>query len=136
VLPFAVSNYIEPRHDANGRPIDRSADPPSFVVLNVVPAHEGSTVALSFLEEHRVALQSFLSLLKTPLGPLEFVDRVWEIALRYCDNVVIAPAAWHAISERRQDRILRFAADTRDKAFVPMLPRNISLIEDGKLYSK
>ena len=37
VLPFAVGNYIEPRHDAEGQRIDRSAEPPPFIVLNVVP---------------------------------------------------------------------------------------------------
>jgi hypothetical protein len=132
VLPFAVGNYIEPRHDGEGQPLDLSADPPPFIVLNVVPSHEGSTVAVSFFEEHRRALESFLAPLRKPAGPLDFADRVWLIALRSCDNVVVGPAAWRAIPERRRARILRFADETRDGPFVPMLPRNVSLSIDGQ----
>jgi hypothetical protein len=129
-LPFATSNYIEPRYDEVGQAMDRSADPPPFVVLNVIPARDGSTVALSFLEQHRPALQSFLAPLKTSSSSQDFIDRVWRITLRYCDNVAIRPSAWRAIPERRQKRILKFAEDSRDPTFVRMLPRNISLIAD------
>ena len=129
-LPFAASNYIEPRHDEEGNQIERSGDPHPFIILNVVPAHEGSTVAISFLEQHWQALESFLAPLRVSSRCQEFVDRVWRITLRYCNNVAVAPAIWRAIPERRQKRILRFAQDTREVSFVRMLPGNISLIAD------
>jgi hypothetical protein len=57
----------------------------------------------------------------------DFADRIWRISLRYGDNVVVAPAAWPDISERRRLRILKFAEDTRGGDFVSMLPAKISL---------
>jgi hypothetical protein len=131
VLPFAVCNYLEPRFDEEGRPIQRSDDLPPFIVLNVVPARDGSTVTLSFLEQHRRALDPLLAPLKASNHWKDFADRIWQIALRYGDNVVVAPAAWRKISEPRRQHILRFADDTRDEAFTPMLPGNMSLIEDA-----
>jgi hypothetical protein len=131
VLPFAVSCYIEPRYDEDGRPINYSGALPPFVVLNVVPANDGSTVALSFLEEHRHALGSLLAPLKACAQWRDFADRIWQIALRYCDNLVVAPAAWRATSEERRRQILKFADDTRDGMFLPMVPRTISLYEDS-----
>ena len=131
MLPFAVSCYIEPRYDEDGRPINYSGALPPFVVLNVVPANDGSTVALSFLEEHRHALGSLLAPLKACAQWRDFANRIWQIALRYCDNLVVAPAAWRPTSEERRRQILKFADDTRDGMFLPMVPRTISLYEDS-----
>lgn len=130
-LPFAVSCYIEPIHDEEGQPIEYSGDVRPFIVLNVVPALEGSTVTISFLEEHRQALNSLLAPLKACRQSRDFADRIWQIALRYSDNIVVAPAAWHALSEADRQRIIKFADDTRDGKFVSMSPWFISLLGDS-----
>lgn len=130
-LPFAVSCYIEPRFDEEGQPIEYSGALPPFLVLNVVPEHDRSTVAISFLEEHRQALDSLLAPLKASVQWQDFADRIWQIALRYSDNLVVGPNAWRAISKERQQRILEFADETRDGGFVWMVPSIISLFGDS-----
>jgi len=109
-LPFAVSAYFEPVFNPDGSRI-----PPAlgtgvgpFLTLNVVPQAEGSLAVLSYPLEFRETLKDLLDPFRSPIKELAFVERVWETALRYCENIILAPHYWDTLPDPVQTAILEF----------------------------
>jgi hypothetical protein len=111
-LPFAASAYFEPTFNPDGSRIEAGLGPyiGPFVTLCVVPQSEGSVVALSYPVEFKSRLDAFLSPFRPPVLELTFIERVWETALLYCDDVVVAPRHWAGLPHDVQQAILAFAA--------------------------
>jgi hypothetical protein len=130
LLPFAVGAYFEPVFKPDGSRIPGGLGPGvgPFLTLNVVPHPDGSIVLLSYPAEHRATLHEFLQPFRPPIEELTFVERIWEIALRYCENIIVAPNYWNVVPGDVQARIVDFYNSTRH-AWVPSPGSAISLFD-------
>ncbi len=63
---------------------------------------------LSYALEFREQLRAFLQPLRPPVTQSEFVDRVWEMALRHSENIVLAAHYWNVVPAVVQAAILHF----------------------------
>jgi len=134
LLPFAVSGYFEPNWEQEGRPLlPPEKGPRAFLTLNVVPSEEGSVVLFHYPVQFKERLDGFLEPFRRR-DPWDFVDRTWEAALRYCDNVVVAPRLWDAVSQGLKDRILEFCSATRDRQWIAVDRQAISFFGEVALY--
>jgi hypothetical protein len=134
LLPFAVSGYFEPGWDHEGGPLPTPEEGPgAFLTLNVVPSEEGSVVLFHYPVQFKERLDGFLEPFRRR-DPWDFVDRIWEVALRYCDNVVVAPRLWDAVTQGLKDRILAFCSATRGREWVPVDRKTISFYGEVALY--
>jgi hypothetical protein len=134
MLPFAIAECFEPAFDREGRrrPLPPAGRIPPFATLSVVPERGGSVVALSYAAEQEADLSHVLEPLRGPKDSQEFVDRVWELALRYCgDNIVLSPQHWNVVPERKKRRILDFITACLRGEWVSMRPAFISLFEQS-----
>jgi hypothetical protein len=109
-LPFAVSSFFTPTFDLDVRPISRGGARVALpaMTLDVVPDASGTLVSLAVPSQHEAALAAFVEALTKTSSEEEFVAWLWEITLRYCENLVIAPSAWQALTEPNQQRIEEF----------------------------
>jgi hypothetical protein len=110
-LPFAVACYFEPTFNPNGSRIESGIGPAMgpFLTLSVIPQEEGSVVALSYPAIFKEKLDPFLQTFRPPIDQVSFVERVWQTALLYCDNIVISPRYWAAVPETVHQAILEYS---------------------------
>jgi hypothetical protein len=132
-LPFAVSAYFEPvfNHDGSRMPAAVGSDIGPFMTLNVVPQPEGSIVVLSCAPEHRDLLDGFLAPFRAAKDELAFIEIVWEVALRYCENIIVAPMYWNVVPDEIKSNIISFYNAT-GHLWVPSPKGGISLFDFWK----
>jgi hypothetical protein len=96
LLPFGISSFFEPIFYPDGSRVPPGMGPRvgPFLTLNVIPQEGGSVVIFTYASRFRSQLHAFLEPLRPPIDALPFVERVWEIALRYCENILLAPKYW------------------------------------------
>ena len=82
------------------------------VTLNVVPREQGSLVVLSYLPGFTEPLRPFLDQFRPPIGEEEFVEKIWETALRYAENIIVAPIHWNNVPNNVQRSIMDFHSAT------------------------
>jgi hypothetical protein len=130
LLPFAVSSYFEPVFQPDGTRVPPGVGPGvgPFITLNVLPRQEGSLIVLAYPFQFRETLHPLLNQLRPPIGEQEFVERTWEMVLRYCENIVLAPRYWSAVPTEVQDAILSFY-NADPHRFVPSPGPAISLFD-------
>ena len=129
-LPFAVSAFFEPVFNPDGSRIPPGIGPDvgPFLTLNVVPHAEKSIAVIMYPLQFREVLQDFLQQFRPPINERVFVGRVWENALRYCENIVVAPEYWEAVPETIREEIVRFYNST-SHAWIPSPGAAISLFD-------
>jgi hypothetical protein len=67
------------------------------LALNVFPVSGGAMIIFSFLREHAVRIRPFLRPFRRSSGD-QLLELVSVRVLNSCENFVIAPRFWHAIS--------------------------------------
>jgi hypothetical protein len=129
-LPFAVSGFFEPVFNPDGSriPPGVGTNVGPFLTLNVVPHEGGSIAVLTYPLQFRDSLHNFLQPFRPPINEKVFVDRVWETALRYCENIILAPWYWEMVPERVQEEIVTFYHSTYH-AWIPSPGAAISLFD-------
>jgi hypothetical protein len=130
LLPFAVSCYVEPVFYPDGSrvPPASGSQVGPFFTLNVVPQVDGSIVVLTYPAKFRDRLRAFFQPLQPPISEAEFVERVWEITLRYCENIVVRERLWEIVPRQVQQAILDFYNSDPHK-WRPSPGRKISLVD-------
>jgi hypothetical protein len=53
-------------------------------------------------------LRPFLDQFRPPIGEEEFVEKIWETALRYAENIIVAPIHWNNVPNNVQRSIMNF----------------------------
>jgi len=102
------------------------------VALNVFPAAGGAMIVFSFMREHALHIRPFLRPFKRSTG-----DRLLEMVsvrvLNSCENFVIAPRFWHAISDSDRSAIQELFADTLLVNASDLDSRHVMLFERKQL---
>jgi hypothetical protein len=81
------------------------------VALNVFPAAGGAMIVFSFLREHAIYIRPFLRPFKRSSGD-QLLEMLSVRVLNSCENFVIAPRFWHAISDSDRSAIQDLFAES------------------------
>ena len=113
-FPIAVASSFSPAHDLTGRDIPwlKDQEPVPTLTLDVVPDQHGTLISLALPKWHEAALRSLRGQFEAASSDGEFVELTWEMALRNCENLAIAPDAWGKISPDDQATIETFFNST------------------------
>lgn len=128
---FAVGGFFAPAQDFGGSPIPQLGPdyPPPFMTLEVAPDSTGSLVSIGVPLGFETQLKPLVDRLESTTSEDLFLDLVWLLALRCCENIFIAPRAWSVLSIRKKQRIERFFNVTTLGRWAPMTPLAVSLRE-------
>jgi hypothetical protein len=116
---FAVAGFFTPAYDFSLSPVPRSRAPGvawPWLTLSVIPDSAGALVSMSWDPDHERALEGILDHIRRLSSPDAVAEAAWELAVRWSENVAIAPAAWAAL--RRDDQVAVeevFAATMHDR---------------------
>lgn len=105
---FAVAGFFTPAYDFSGRPVPRSRIPEvqwPWLTLSVIPDSAGALVSMSWDPLHERALDGILGHVRGAGSPGAVAAAAWELAVRWSENIAIAPTAWAALSKDAQQAL-------------------------------
>lgn len=106
---FSVSSYFTPFFDFRGNRIDN--DGPQkllpFLTLDVIPTLDKTLVSLAYIKKFEKNLSSIISELSNA-DDSKFIKFVWELSLRNCENLVLAPKAWEKYNTKEKSQLEEF----------------------------
>ncbi len=122
-VAFAVASFFTPIYDFSGAAIPHGAPRAALpsLTLDVAPDGDGTLISLAIQRRHARALGPILDRLERTVDEAEFIGCIWELALRNCENLVLAPGAWAGLAQHQRDAIERFFTDTIHSRWVPWI---------------
>jgi hypothetical protein len=112
---FAVAGCFTPYWDFRGKRLEdlTMEGIVPFATLDVIPQPIGKTsVLINYSKKYEVVLRPFIDGIYELFIGKAVCELVWEIALRYCENIVLAPSFWGKIDPGQKRKIEKFVART------------------------
>ena len=109
VQAFASSCFFSPSHGFDGHPLPQPEPgrPRAWMSVSVVPGQDETYASVHVAQTDFEVLQEVLMPLMMLDGD-DLAQRLFELAFRFDDGIVVAPAAWASMSESDQERLLEF----------------------------
>ena len=103
---FAVASFFTPFFDFNGQSIevDYLKGPLPFMALDVHPLEHSTAVCASFATDFYEPLKGIIDGLNEANDQI-FTQRIWELAIMNCENMVISLDAWKELSQNDKSTV-------------------------------
>jgi hypothetical protein len=110
-LPFSVSSFFAPTFSLSGQkiydPFNVSAPAPR-IALDVFPVDGGSMFSFCVPKLFKEEAESLMAPFAGNLSDVQMVNLIWQLSLRYCENVAVNPTFWNDLSSEVQNEIETF----------------------------
>ncbi len=128
-VPFAVSSFFTPFFDFDGNHINQNDFLfKSAISLDIIPNEQQTLVNIVVPNLcMRPLISSVITKLETS-NENEFLKLIWELALRYSENIVLSPEVWNRMSVKKKNLVESFFNKTTNNsnAWIPY-PKTIEV---------
>ncbi len=110
LFPFSAASLFTPFFDLNGNEIAkvRRDQPVPAMSIDVVPNIDKTTTVFCIPKHFLKQLYTLIQQIEDSETEYQLTQTIWEVALRYCETLVISPLFWQSLEKKHQKAIELF----------------------------